>query len=211
MAARQLKDFVGPWVEHLAAKDESLDARARIERLVYAACVQQWSDKTDQARDLLERALTLATEQVPPQEPGLRLLLADLLLRQGRQQDALAMIEGLSVYDQNTMAVREFAAARLASVLGDKARAEQAARRLIGVRLDPDAQIELARLMRSLNMNDLAADVVRRLRGRTGSSNAQLQTLLNYFLSQTKKEQRRKWPWICSSALPQRRNVRAPP
>lgn len=188
VAARQLKDFVGPWVEHLAAEDESLDARTRIERLVYAACVQQWNDKTDQARKLLERALTLATEQVPPQEPALRLLLADLLLRQGRQQDALAMIEGLSVYDQNTMAVREFAAARLASVLGDKARAEQAARRLIGVRLDPDAQIELARLMRSLNMNDLAADVVRRLRGRTGSSNAQLQTLLNYFLSQNEKE-----------------------
>ncbi len=86
------------------------------------------------------------------------------------------------------MAVREFAAARLASNLGDKARAEQASRRLIGVRLDTDAQIELAKLLRSLGMNDMAADVVRRMRGRTGGNSSQLQTLLTYFSSQGEKE-----------------------
>ena len=183
-----LKDHAADWVQHLLASDESRDQRVKVQRLVAAAFAQQWSEKTNEAQQLLEQALKIAVEHVPQQESTLRLLLADLLLRQDRKQEALAMIEQLSVYDQNAMAVREFAAARLASVLGDKPRAEQAARRLIGVRLDSDAQIELAKLMRSLNMNDLAADVVRRLRGRTGSTNTQLQALLNYFVSQKEKE-----------------------
>ncbi len=87
------------------------------------------------------------------------------------------------------MAVREFAAARLSAALGDKERAKAAAKRLFGVRLDTDTQIELAKLMRSLDMNELSTDLVRRMRSRGGNTVEQLNSLMTYFLSEGEKDQ----------------------
>lgn len=119
----------------------------------------------------------------------MRLLQADLLLRQDRQQDALAAIEQLAVYDQSAMAVREFAAARRRNSAIKNRPVARLATGLFGVRLDTDTQIELAKLLRTVDMPELASDLVRRMCGRSGSSTQQLQSLMTYFISQNDKDQ----------------------
>ncbi len=108
----------------------------------------EWNQQTPQAVQEISQAVEIAAKDAPHSESELRLMWVDLLLRQGQKKQALDVIDSLTVYDQNTMAVRELAAAKLAAALGDKERAQTAAKRLFGVRLDTDAQIELAKLMR---------------------------------------------------------------
>ncbi|MDX1928786.1 MAG: tetratricopeptide repeat protein, partial [Pirellulaceae bacterium] len=184
-----LKDHLSAWIEHLKQSETNTSERGQVMIKLTRASLMQWSEKTAEAIAELNGAIELATAKVPALEPELRLMLADLLLRQDRKAEALQAIELLSVYDQNTMAIREFSAAKLAAVLGDKQRAQAAAKRLFGVRLDTESQVELAKLMRSLDMNDLASDLVRRMRSRGGSNSEQLRTLLTYFQTQDDKEQ----------------------
>ncbi len=184
-----LKAQTPNWAEQLQTDGKNADPRLRILRKVVAGSVLQWNEKTGQAIPLLSEAVKLAENEAQNEEPELRLMWVDLLLRQGQKRQALKVIDGLTVYDQNTMGVREFAAARLAAAIGDKDRARQAAKRLFGVRLDTDTQIELAKLMRSLEMHELAADLVRRMRSRGGSNTEQLNSLMTYFAAQGDKEQ----------------------
>ena len=184
-----LKEHLSEWTEHLKQSETEASDRGQVMIKLTRASLMQWSEKTAEALTELKAAIELATEKVPTLEPELRLMLADLLLRQNRKAEALQAIELLSVYDQNTMAIREFSAAKLAAVLGDKQRAQSAAKRLFGVRLDTESQVELAKLMRSLGMGELASDLVRRMRSRGGSNTDQLRTLLTYFQTQDDKEQ----------------------
>ncbi len=188
-AEQQLKEHIDQWVQNLADNPSDMEPRLQVQRLMTAAIVRHWQDRTDDALAILQRAVEIASKEVSHEEAPLRLMQADLLLRQDRKQDALGAIEGITVYDQSAMAVREYAAARLAVALGDKDRARQAARRLFGVRLETDTQIALAKLMHSLEMPELANDLVRRMRSRSGGSTQQLQTLMNYFKTQNENDQ----------------------
>ncbi|MDV6033396.1 MAG: DUF1583 domain-containing protein [Phycisphaera sp. RhM] len=186
----RMDDHIDEWIDSLRAGiDASESPLEAIHRHVATASVLYWEKRVDEAIDQLEQANRLATSQLPQMEPELRLMSADLLLRQDRKREALDAIDALTVYDQNTMAVREFAAARLAAAIGDRDRAQMAARRLFGVRLNTDAQIELAKLMRKLDMRQLASDLVRRLRSRGGSNTDQLQSLMTYFVAQGENDQ----------------------
>ena len=184
-----LKDHDNEWMTRLLANSEDAEPRERILRHVLTGSVLQWMERTGPAIKQIAAAVELAAAEVPTSEPELRLMWADLLLRQNQKRQALEVIEALSVYDQNTMAVREFAAAKLAAVLGDRERARLAAKRLFGVRLDTNTQIELAKLMRTLDMRELATDLVRRMRSRGGSNTDQLSSLMTYFVAQNEKEQ----------------------
>lgn len=184
-----LKDHFAEWMEHLDQSEAGASDRQRVMIKLTRATLLQWNEKPVEAIAEIKSAIELATEKAPTLEPELRLMLADLLLRQDLKLEALQAIEQLSVYDQNTMAIREFSAAKLAATLGNRERAQAAAKRLFGVRLDTDAQVELAKLMRSLDMRELAADLVRRLRSRGGSNTDQLRTLMTYFQTQDEKEQ----------------------
>ena len=135
-----LKEHLDEWTEHLNQSETKASDRGQVMIKLTRASLLQWNEKTAEALTELKAAIDLATEKVPTLEPELRLMLADLLLRQNRKAEALQAIELLSVYDQNTMAIREFSAAKLAAVLGDKQRAQAAAKRLFGVRLDTDSQ-----------------------------------------------------------------------
>ncbi|QEF98365.1 tetratricopeptide repeat protein [Stieleria maiorica] len=186
----RMKDHTGQWIESLQTPaSDATQPRERIIRRLAAAALLYWDKQTGQALDQLSQATQLASNELPQMEPELRLMSADLLLRLDRKREALDAIDTLAVYDQNTMAVREFAAARLAAAIGDRQRAQTAARRLFGVRLNTEAQIELAKLMRQLDMRQLAADLVRRLRSRGGSNTDQLQSLMTYFVAQGEHDQ----------------------
>ncbi|MEO1527273.1 MAG: tetratricopeptide repeat protein, partial [Planctomycetota bacterium] len=187
---KQLKDHSGEWISKLRSEiDAEADPRATIWRQILLASLHQWEGRTEQALKTIAEATELSRAEFPPMEPELRLMSADLLLRQNRKSEALKAIDSLSVYDQQTMAVREFAAARLAAQIGDVDRATLAARRLFGVRLNAGAQIELAKLMRKLGMHQLASDLVRRMQNRGGRTTEQMQSLMTYFAAQGDKEQ----------------------
>ncbi|MCA9067966.1 MAG: hypothetical protein KDA84_03535, partial [Planctomycetaceae bacterium] len=177
------------WSESLPLPQADEDPRLQVLRNVIAGTVLEWNAQTGKAIGKLSDAVALAEQELPHAESELRLMWVDLLLRQGQKREALEVIDRLTVYDQNTMAVREFAAAKLAAALDDKERARAAAKRLFGVRLDTDTQLELAKLMRSLDMHELASDLVRRMRSRGGNSEEQLNTLMTYFASQGDKDQ----------------------
>ena len=177
------------WLQPIIQTNDNDEPKLEILKKITAGIVLQWNDQTEQAIMAFSDAVKIAQMDRPQIEPDLRLMWVDLLLRNGRNRQALEVIDELTVYDQNTMAVREFAAAKLAAALGDKDRARAAAKRLFGVRLDTNTQIELARLMRSLDMHELASDMVRRMRSRGGSSTDQLAALMTYFLSQDDKAQ----------------------
>ncbi len=177
------------WTKAIATSSDDDDARLKILRKTSTGMVAQWNNRTGDAIAELSDAVEIAEASSPQQEPELRLMWVDLLLREGQNRKALAVIDDLTVYDQNTMAVREFAAAKLAAALGNKDRARSAAKRLFGVRLDTNTQIELAKLMRTLGMHELASDMVRRMRSRGGSNTDQLAALMTYFLSQGDKQQ----------------------
>ncbi|MEL6104930.1 MAG: DUF1583 domain-containing protein [Planctomycetota bacterium] len=189
-AWNRLRDHSQEWIDHLnnqiASGEES---RQTIWRQMFLATIYQWEGRTEDAIDTLAEAAQRARADFPPMEPELRLMSADLLLRQDRKREALEAIDSLSVYDQRTMALREFAAARLAAQIGDVERATLAARRLFGVRLNTSAQIELAKLMRKLEMHQLASDLVRRMQTRGGRTTQQMQSLMTYFSAQGEKEQ----------------------
>ena len=189
-AWKLLKDHTSEWLETLAK--QSTQDQSPIHRIwqnIASVTLLQWETRTDEAIGLLNETAELAANEVPQMEAELRLMLADLLLRQDRKREALEAIDSLSVYDQQTMGLREFAAARLAAALGDRKRAQTAAQLLYGVRLNTAAQIELAKLMRSLDMRDMASDLVRRMRSRGGSNTDQLQSLMTYFVAQKDMEQ----------------------
>ena len=187
-AWESLGEHTDELIEHLTLAEQA-DPRHRLTTLVAQATLRQWQERNGEAIERMDRAIELSVELVPLSEPELRLIAADLLLRVDRKRDALSSIESVAVYDQNTMAIREYAAARLAVAIGDADRARQAARRLFGVRLDADSQIELAKMMRQLDMRKLASDLVRRLRSRSGSSTPQLQTLMTYYAAQGDNDQ----------------------
>ncbi|MCD0459401.1 tetratricopeptide repeat protein [Roseiconus lacunae] len=181
---------VPAWIEFLEQQvEQAEDPSDEIWKRIALASVWQWQEKSAAAAEVLDKAVERATEHVPMLEPELRLMTADLLLRDGNKRGALKAIDSISVYDRQTMAVREFAAARLGAAIGDADRAKVAARRLFGVRLNASAQIELAKLMGGLGMKDLAADLVRRMRNRGGSNTEQLQSIMTFFFSQKQNDQ----------------------
>ena len=189
-AWQRLTEYSDQWIGQLKKDIEAdSDPRTTIWRQVLLASIHQWEGRTEQAIETLAAATDLALDEFPPIEPELRLMSADLLLRQNRKREALQAIDALAVYDQRTMALREFAAARLAAQIGDAERATLAARRLFGVRLNTGAQIELAKLMRKLGMHQLASDLVRRMQNRGGRTTDQMQSLMTYFAAQGEKEQ----------------------
>ncbi|PNY37780.1 hypothetical protein C2E31_05830 [Rhodopirellula baltica] len=189
------EDAVDEWI---AAIETSLTSSAdsgkaekpakSVWQRVFLACVLQWDGQTSRASELIEEAIAIAQDATPQLDAELRLLSADLKLRAGQQTQALDTIDAISVYDRQTMAIREFAAAKLSAAIGNVERARVAARRLFGVRLSASAQIELAKLMSSLGMQDLATDLVRRMRSRGGSTPDELESVMRFYFSQQETE-----------------------
>ncbi|MCC9602923.1 DUF1583 domain-containing protein [Stieleria sp. JC731] len=184
------KDLTATWLtwisDRLSEVEQPVD---QVWQRMMLACVLQWDDQSGKAADVLSEASGIASDSIPMLDSDLKLMLADLNLRAGRKEDALSAIESISIYDRQTMAIREFAAAKLSAAVGNAERAKLAARRLFGVRLNTEAQIELAKLMGGLGMKDLATDLVRRMRSRSGSSIDQLQSIMSFFYAQQQNEQ----------------------
>jgi tetratricopeptide (TPR) repeat protein len=140
-----------------------------------------WEDDKDAA----VAEFTRVAGSAPPESP-LRLDLADLQEKRGEPGEALTLIDTLTPQDNPAMRRREETALRLAITTGNLERARQASERLFGLRLDTEAQVQLAGQMHQLGLHELAEALLSRARRRAGNKATALVGLMLQYQRQDK-------------------------
>ncbi|WP_164103463.1 DUF1583 domain-containing protein [Candidatus Laterigemmans baculatus] len=164
-----------------AGQEES--ATRRLVRLAAAAFVRHWSGAPEESAELLAEAL-----EADPSCNALRVVLARQRYAAGDKLGALKIVEAIQPLNSQLVQERELAMLQLASQLGDRARAQQAARRLYAMRLDSSTQLLLAQHLTALGMNDLADNLVRRIQQHAGSQTQTLQEVMRGLNTMGKRE-----------------------
>ncbi|MDB5388547.1 MAG: tetratricopeptide repeat protein, partial [Planctomycetaceae bacterium] len=167
-------DLLSDFQKHLAKRLEQANDGDKVYGHLALAYVNWWNDEKEAALKQM-----LAASALVGQDWQMKLEVARLQVELQNFDEALALIETIAPIDQDSMRERETVALSLAVRLGDHERARQAAERLFGLRLDVDTQIELARQMRSLGMNEQAEAVMSRVQRQAGSQLSALATLMN--------------------------------
>ncbi len=155
-------------------------ADAVFPRLALAA-ILWWNDERDEA----VAELTKVAEN-SRSESELRLDLAELLEQQGERAEALAIADLVQPFDNSTLKRREEIALRLSVQTGNLERAQQAAERLFGLRLDTETQVSLAGQMSQLGLHELAEAMLGRARRRAGNKASALVGLMLQYQRQGK-------------------------
>ena len=143
-----------------------------------------WADEKDDA----VAELTKIVDAARP-ESDLRFDLADLLVQQGSPADALELVDAVQPLDNMSLKRREELALGAAIAAGNVDRAQHAAERLFGLRLDTDSQIRIAGQMHQLGLHELADAVLGRARRRAGGQAAALVNLMLQYQRQDKPDQ----------------------
>jgi tetratricopeptide (TPR) repeat protein len=170
-------DMTSDLVTHYRKQADAAKAPADaiFPRLALAA-ILWWNDERDDA--VAELAKVAENSKV---ESELRLDLAELREQQGERAEALALADLVQPFDNTTMRRREEIALRLSVQTGNLERAQQAAERLFGLRLDTETQVSLAGQMSQLGLHELAEAVLGRARRRAGNkATALLGLMLQY-------------------------------
>lgn len=176
-------DVVTDLQQHLARRlDKAADGNKIFGRLALAY-ISGWNDDKETALKEMVAASALA-----PQDWRLKLDVARLHIDVQNFDEALDLIETVAAVDQDSMRERESMALALAVRLGLHDRAQQAAERLFGLRLDAAKQMDLARQMRLLGMNDQAEAVMSRVQRQGGSQLSNLVTLMTAHQGQGKAD-----------------------
>ena len=176
-------DLLSDLTEHFRSKIGLAEARGDVGPRLVLAYLDWWDGRPDPAVAGMVRAAEINKDDV-----GLRLDLAELSERRGRAAEALAAADAVEPLDNATMQRRENLALRLAVGLGNAARAKQAAERLFNLRLDTQAQVNLAAQMHQLKLPELADALLARARKRAGNNNQTLANLMIGYQRQGKPE-----------------------
>ena len=155
-----LSDLVNHFRSQAAAARAPADAT--YPRLALAA-IQWWSDERDDAIAELTKAVSAERP-----ESDLRLDLASLLIQQGSPAEAIEVLDAVQPMDNMSLRHREELAITAAIAAGNAERAQRAAERLFGLRLETETQIELSAQMHQLGLHELADALLGRARRRAG-------------------------------------------
>ena len=181
-------DLLGDLFDRLGRKAEGAGAGAsdpgRVDAKLALGVLRWWNDEKDDAARLVAEAADEAEG-----DPAPRMMLAQLLELQGDPTGALAALGAIESVDASTVQRRETQALRLAVASGDVDRARKAAERLFGLRLDSEAQAQLASLMSQLGLTDLADAVLARARRSAGNRPPSLAVLMAQYQAQRKPDQ----------------------
>jgi tetratricopeptide (TPR) repeat protein len=177
-------DLLSDLFAHLQARVDKASGPEQADLLLAMGFCQWWSEDKDDAEDSIRRASEAAGA-----DPLVRMILAELLERKGSLTEALAAVDSIDAIDSGIVQKRENLALRLAVALGNVDRARQAAERLFGLRLDAEAQVQLAALMSQLGMHDLAEAVLARARRSAGNKPPSLLILMTQYQRQKKADQ----------------------
>ncbi len=175
-----LSDLTGHFRTRLARAGPPVRGGAeRTQLRLGLAYLQWWADDKDEALE----ELTRATEDAPA-DAELRLEVAQLRERRGELDEALALADSVTPLDHATTQRRETLALRVAARVGKAGRARQAAERLFGLRLDAQAQVQLAGQLHQLGMHAEAEAVLERARNQAGSRTPALAGLMQQYQAQ---------------------------
>ncbi len=115
--------------------------------------------------------------------------LAGILMEQGASADAIELLDAVQPLDNVSLKRREELAVAAAIAAGNGERAQRAAERLFGLRLDTDTQIRLSGQMHQLGLHDLADALLGRARRRAGGQSDALVGLMTQYQRQGKLDQ----------------------
>ena len=178
-AADLTSDFLG----HL----EKRRAAAKGAEVIYwelaRAYAEFWNGEKENAATYFAKAVELSGQDVQ-----LQFDLAQLYVQTQNIEDALAVLDRIQATDQKMVIQKETAILHYAQQLGDLDRAQVAAKRLFGMRIDSSAQIALAESMRRLGMNEEAEGVLKRAERQSSSRGAALVALMSQYLLEGKNE-----------------------
>ena len=119
----------------------------------------------------------------------MRLDLASLLIQQGSPAEAIEVLDAVQPMDNMSLRHREELAITAAIAAGNAERAQRAAERLFGLRLETETQIELSAQMHQLGLHELADALLGRARRRAGGQGSALVELMTQFQRQGKLDQ----------------------
>ena len=176
-------DLLSDLSSHMQSRADAASGLERADLLLALGYCLWWNDDKEEA----EQAVARAAEVAGP-DPSVRMILAELYERQGSLAEALATVDAVDAIDSGTVQRRENLALRLAVATGNVDRARKAAERLFGLRLDAEAQVQLAALMNQLGMHDLAEAVLARARKSAGNKPPALLILMNQYQRQQKTD-----------------------
>lgn len=143
-----------------------------------------WNNSHDLAFAELEAILKSL-----PEDFELRLELAELYGSRNNFTKSLEILTAASPVEADLLRRSETMILRVASRVGDTARAREAAKRLFGMRLDMESQIQLASQMRRLGLGEQADAIMARAQKNAGNRIDSLVTLMQECQSQERTEQ----------------------
>jgi tetratricopeptide (TPR) repeat protein len=176
-------DLVSDLLAHVRARRKNGDEAQRLHAALALTALYWWNDQKDEAAKVLTEAADLAKN-----DPEIRLLLADLRERRNEPEEALAILDSVEPLDNAMVRRRETSALRLAVQAGNVERAQVAAERLFGLRLDAETQVQLASQMHRLGQHELADAVLARARRQAGSRVTALVSLMIQYQSQNQPD-----------------------
>lgn len=158
-------------IAHLQAPLAGASAAEQKIRHVVAAFAHWWANRPDQCYQQLVKLCEEFPADVELQIERARLASE---LRQPRL--ALETLDSFSPLDSRMLVRKEMAAMNLAAEIGDAERAQVAAERLFGMRLDVQTQLALADQLKRLGLTEQSNAMLRRTRsGRARDENTELQ------------------------------------
>ncbi len=178
-------DQLGDLFDLLGRKAEAAVDAERVDLLLAQGILRWWNDEKEDAARLVARAVDTSAAA----DPAPLMMLATLHELRSEPAEALASLDAIESVDAQAVQARETQALRLAAASGDVDRARKAAERLFGLRLDSEAQVQLASMMQQLGMRDLADAVLARARRSAGNRPPSLAVLMNQYQAQGKPDQ----------------------
>ena len=176
-------DLLSDLYSHLQSRADAASGAGRVDLLLALGYCRWWGDDKEEAGRVVAQAAELSGP-----DPAVRMILAELYEREGSLAEALAAVDAVDAIDSSTVQKRENMALRLAVATGNVDRARKAAERLFGLRLDAEAQVQLAALMNQLGMHELAEAVLARARKSAGNKPPALLILMNQYQRQQKTD-----------------------
>ncbi len=141
-----------------------------------------WLWWNEQKTEALEQLQSLT--KIVPEQHALQMELAQMLLQNGEERNALTVLDRFEPTDNGMLRDRELLALQAAVSLSDVDRAKKGAERLFGMQLDATVQFQLAQLMHQLGMHEMAENVLTRIRKRSGNQSNTLAQLMQQYVSQ---------------------------
>jgi predicted Zn-dependent protease len=171
-------------VPMLKKRMEGSSGQDRVVELMNLAVVKWWSEDKEEAVELILSAV----DQMPSREK-VAIQVAELLNKVADYDRALEYLDKVNARDQRTMLQREMLALNVAERAGDIDRAQKAAERLFGLRLNAQQQSELLVSLQRLGRPDLADAILARVERTAGNQVSSLGSLMSLYAAQGRTDE----------------------